>query len=317
MHNGHYGEFVNVRPFHSGDVVPVARRVRATLLRDAQRCSLLNPSFDTDEFASVLANLDEGAYVAEVDGRLVGHLIGTILESPEFGLSTWMSPDGVSFDDERVLEELYSVAAERWIRQGSLEHFAWVFDALDDTSAWHDLGFARAHRRGVMALRDWREPDWPEGYRPRLGGLEDLNLAIELDQVLDEGQRRGPSFAIFGDHATRPDDLRELLEDPDVRYYVVDADEVAVAQCATFALEARRGSFDRTVHLSALVVRPEHEGRGVARALVDHALKEAALEGARYAEVNWRVTNRRADRFWRRYGFTPTYVRLHRTIGSD
>jgi hypothetical protein len=33
-------------------------------------------------------------------------------------------------------------------------------------------------------------------------------------------------------------------------------------------------------------------------------------------ETNWRVTNRRAANFWLRYGFRPTYVRLHRTIGS-
>jgi hypothetical protein len=28
------------------------------------------------------------------------------------------------------------------------------------------------------------------------------------------------------------------------------------------------------------------------------------------------VTNHRAASFWLRYGFRPTYVRLHRTIGS-
>jgi hypothetical protein len=27
------------------------------------------------------------------------------------------------------------------------------------------------------------------------------------------------------------------------------------------------------------------------------------------------VTNRRADRFWKTFGFETTYVRLHRTIG--
>ena len=70
------------------------------------------------------------------------------------------------------------------------------------------------------------------------------------------------------------------------------------------------------MHLSAVSVRPGHEHRGVARALVDHALSDATEAGFDYAETNWRVTNRRAAQFWLRYGFVPTYVRLHRTIGS-
>ena len=57
-------------------------------------------------------------------------------------------------------------------------------------------------------------------------------------------------------------------------------------------------------------------GRGLGAAMVDHALAAARAAGFAYAETNWRVTNRGAARFWVARGFTPTYVRLHRTIGA-
>ena len=54
---------------------------------------------------------------------------------------------------------------------------------------------------------------------------------------------------------------------------------------------------------------------GVGTAMVDAALANARAAGFAYVETNWRVTNRRARNFWLDFGFEPTYVRLHRTIG--
>jgi ribosomal protein S18 acetylase RimI-like enzyme len=85
----------------------------------------------------------------------------------------------------------------------------------------------------------------------------------------------------------------------------------------TYPLDPRRGSFNHTVHLSAVAVHNEHQHRGVGQAMVAGALEDAQRAGFHYAEVNWRVVNDGADVFWRRYGFRPTYVRLHRTSGGE
>jgi ribosomal protein S18 acetylase RimI-like enzyme len=146
--------------------------------------------------------------------------------------------------------------------------------------------------------------------------VHDIDIAVALDDELDAVQRVGPSFSIGLDHSTKREDLLETLEDPDTNYYVVEVDNRAVAQCITFALPPRRGSFDQTVHLSAVTVDAEYRQLGLGTAMVDWALREALEGGFLFAETNWRVTNRRADNFWRNYGFTPTYVRLHRTIGA-
>jgi GNAT superfamily N-acetyltransferase len=251
------------------------------------------------------------------DGRVVGHLYGALLESIEYGNGAWIGPDGVSFDNTDQLAALYATAGATWTAKGALEHYAWVFDDPSDTTPWYELGFARMHVRGVLSLSEERPRQLPEGYTLRRGGAGDLQIALTIDRVLDEAQRQGPSFSINFEHVSRADELLEALEDVEVDYYVVEHSGVGVAQCLTFPLDTRRGSYDHTLHVSAVAVTPEHEHRGVARALIDHALNDAFVAGFRYAETNWRVTNRRAANFWIRYGFQPTYVRVHRTIGSS
>jgi ribosomal protein S18 acetylase RimI-like enzyme len=305
-----------VRRLESHDIEGVVRRVKERLSLDARRHELVNPTFSEGNFADALTHAMSQTWVAEDAGALVGHLYGALLESPEYGKGAWVGPDGVSFDRPDILDALYAEAGLAWIEGESIEHYAWIFDDVVDTSPWYELGFARMHARGVLALAGRRAEAWPLGYSIRLGGPDDLEVALELDHILDEAQQRGPSFALFVEHGSRPEEMLDTLDDPDVRHYVVEYDGDAVAQCITFPLDPRRGSFDNTLHISALAVRPEHEHRGVAQALVRRALNDADAAGFRYAEANWRVANHRAAQFWLRYGFSITYVRLHRTIGA-
>jgi GNAT superfamily N-acetyltransferase len=190
-----------------------------------------------------------------------------------------------------------------------------VLDHPERTGPWMELGFARMHQRGVLALDDAPVREMPAGYTTRLGTIDDLEWAVNLGAQINRAQAAGPSFSIDvgGDERA---ELDETLSDPEVRYFLAEYDGVPVGQCITFALPARRGSFDATLHLSAVAVREAHRARGVATALVDAALQRARRHGFRYVETNWRVTNRDAARYWTSYGFHLTYVRLHRTIGS-
>lgn len=316
MHIENYGGFVIVRPLETSDVDDVVERVRTRLAHDAQRNPLLSAHFSTSHFASAINDARDQVWIALDNEKVVGHLYGALLTSDDYGHGAWLGPDGVSFDTVDVLAALYSEAGASWVTAGALEHYAWVFDDVDDLAPWYELGFSRMHQRGVLALGERRRHQLSAGYQLRRGGADDLALAVELDHVLDEAQRRGPSFAIV-EHGPRPEELFEALSDDEVRHYVVEFEGRGVAQCLTFPLGARRGSFDKTLHVSAVSVLPDHEHRGIATALIDHALNNALGAGFEYVETNWRVTNRRAARFWTRYGFSPTYVRLHRTIGSS
>ena len=304
-----------VRRLEPGDVDDVVDVVAQRLRADALCQPLVNPHFSRDGLAEALARSDDSTWVARDGGLLVGHLHGAQLENADHGRAVWMSPDGVSFDGVDTLAELYRAAGTSWIAQGAFEHYVWTFDNRDALEPWYELGFARMHQRGALVLESRAPATFALGYSVRRGGPGDLELVVKLDAALDAAQHEGPSFARGVGHASSREDLRETLEDPEVHHYVVEYEGVGVAQCLTYPLPPIRGSFDNTVHLSAVTVLAAHRGRGVATAMVDVAMRDAVAAGFTHAETNWRVTNRSAANFWRRYGFTPTYVRLHRTIG--
>ena len=304
-----------VRRLEPGDVDEVVGAVAARFDADAQRQPLVNPDFSREGLAHAFTQSADATWVARDEGSLVGHLHGALLENADYGRGVWIGPDGASFDGVDTLAELYRVAGALWIAEGAREHYVWTLEDRDRLEPWYELGFARMHQRGVLVLEARNPVALTPGYSLRRGGPGDLELAVALDAELDAAQHEGPSFVIGDAHASAREDLRETLEDPDVHHYVVEYEGAGVAQCFTYPLAPIRGSYDDTVHLSAVAVRGAHRRCGVGRAMVDRALHDARAAGFTHAETNWRVTNRTAANFWRRYGFTTTYVRLHRTIG--
>ena len=305
---------VDIRKLRPQEVGDVVKRVVRQLRADATKRRYVNPETSENDLRDALASSAVSTWVALDHGRIVGHLHGALLENVTHGSGVWVGPDGVSFDSADVLDDLYAFAGQEWIDMGAIEHFVWVVDDPASTSSWFNLGFSKMHARGVMAL-DATRRDLPHDYALRRGGLGDIDIAIDLDSELDEFQRAGPSFSLGHSTLSQRDEWLETLSDPDARHYIVEHEGVAVAQCVTFPLPRLRGTFERTIHLSAVLVRDEHRRRGVASAMICGALIDAHEEGFHYAETSWRVTNRRADRFWKTFGFETTYVRLHRTIG--
>ncbi len=312
-----YGYLVaSIRKLGPGDVDDVVRRIVRQLADDAARNPFVNPEISAPLLADALRESTSSTWVAIENRTIVGHLYGALLQSEPYGIGVWIGPDGVSYESTEVLSDLYAEAGQEWIDAGAREHYAWVLDDASSTGPWYELGFARMHLRGVLALDQRHAHRLPDGYTLRRGSMDDLDVAVELTTLIDRAQVAGPSFSLDLSTESQRDELAETLSDPEVNYFLVEHDGEAVGQCITFPLPPRRGSFDDTLHLSAVVVREQHQGRGVATAMVDAALIDARSKGFEFVETNWRVTNRRAQRYWLTYGFHPTYVRLHRTIGA-
>ena len=305
---------VAVRKLLPRDINDVVTRIVGRLRDDAEKNELINPAVSVDLLRRALATSTSSTWVAHDEGRVVGHLYGALLEHAGYGTGAWIGPDGVSFDDDDVLASLYAAAGQEWISEGARNHFVWTLDDPSTTSAWIDLGFSKMHARGMMALRRGQH-QLSDDYVLRRGTIDDLELALQLDDELDHAQSQGPSFAIGLSTAAQRDDWTETLTDPESNHYVVDHRGTGVAQCVTFALTTQRSTFDKTIHLSAVVVRNEHRRRGVASAMIDAALNDAMEQGFEYGETIWRVSNRQATHYWSNFGFETTYVRLHRTIG--
>lgn len=310
--HAHYLEpMVHVRPFDDGDTEAVVARVRAQLQDARVREPFINDAFDEEEFATALRAQRAQLWVALREGDVVGHLYGALLND-ERGTSAWVGPDGVSFDDLEVLAALYARAGAAWFERGAHEHWVWIANRDDAFLPWSELGFAKEHRRGVARLSEDDVAALPEGYLVREGGVGDYDVARELDALLDEAQRDGPNF--FFSEAAPGEGITDTLDDPDVRLHLLDYRGEVVAQCLTYPLDVRRGSFEDVVHVSGVVVRDEWRRQGLGTAFVTHVLSTLAHEGTRYVEVHWRVANYEAQRFWQRRGFHPTFTRLRRVL---
>ncbi len=297
------------------DVDDVVEAVARDQRLASERNPFIDARLDRDDLAASYRDRRAPTWIALEGARLVGHLTATTLARPSGAVSAWVSPDAVSFDGVATLGSLYALAGEHWLADGVSDHEVWAYDRPDAREPWLELGFAHRFRRGSLDLTARSSPRWPAGYRLRYGSIEDLELATHFSGLLDAEEARGPSFART--EALDPSELVETLEDPDTIYGVVEHDGTPVAQAIVFPLLPVRGSHDRTMHLSAVVVEPSHRGRGVATAMLDELAAQARSRGFQYADVTWRTANLAAASFWRAYGVTPTYVRLQRRVRAD
>lgn len=73
------------------------------------------------------------------------------------------------------------------------------------------------------------------------------------------------------------------------------------------------------VHVNTIGVRPGHEGRGVATSLLEEGWADARERGAKRATLEVAVSNERAQRLYRRFGFAPVGVRkrYYERTGED
>lgn len=63
------------------------------------------------------------------------------------------------------------------------------------------------------------------------------------------------------------------------------------------------------LHITNLAVAPEARRRGIAAALLNHAIREAVVEGAVWCQLDVRVSNKPARNLYSRFGFTPLGTR--------
>jgi GNAT superfamily N-acetyltransferase len=142
----------------------------------------------------------------------------------------------------------------------------------------------------------------------RRGGVADADA---IDRVMTEAFEGYRAFAPPGWRPPGPGTdrtwLGEMLARPDVWCLVADAghDRHAGHVAIMPATLARRPSSDtRLAHFWQLFVRPRHWGSGLAVALHDEALAEAARRGFTAIRLFTPAGQARARRFYERAGWT-------------
>jgi GNAT superfamily N-acetyltransferase len=246
------------------------------------------------------------------DGEFAGRLVAILAESDVRGRHAWSGLDdhGIAAGEHPSLyRELYGVAAEAWVDAGYLDHYVVVPAADDVLAAWYSLSFAQQQVHGRRILRQEAAPE-PEGFTLRIGGPEDIDLAMELAFVIFDHQASAPTWA--GAPAPPEDEARasyrEYLAEDGVAYFIAQREEEPLGH-----LILERVADDET-ELTIAATVPAARGLGVGTALTRHALAWAWEQGYRACITDWRSANLLAARFWPGMGFEPTAYRLFRQI---
>jgi [ribosomal protein S18]-alanine N-acetyltransferase len=121
--------------------------------------------------------------------------------------------------------------------------------------------------------------------------------------------------ALFGGEAWSPELLAtEVSTDPVSRYYIVADDNGVIAGYG--GLLAQRGG---QADVLTLAVAADRWGEGIGTALLEGLLSEAARRGCTEIFLEVRVDNDRAQRLYRRRGFTGIGIRraYYQPSGTD
>jgi len=295
------------RPFSDGDLDAAAAFLAERQARHREAEPLLPAEVDFRAEVEALWR-QPGASGAVSES---GFLIGAPRDDPVWGPNVWVELAGHAARQAETARDLYALASERWVGEGSTRHYV-IIPAADAPllDAWFRLGFGQQH---AVALREVpTEIAWPDGIR--VARPDDVDALAALAPLLADHQALAP---VFGPGRTDWDEAemrRKIVED-------VAAGDVLVAErngspvgCVYLA-EAEAGLHrPRSAFLAWAAIVPEARGSGLGLALTQASLAWARSRDYDVIATDWRVTNLLASRFWPARGFRTTFLRLYRSI---
>ena len=255
-----------------------------------------------------------GAVGLEGD-EVVGYLLGAPGED-DVGPHVWSHLAGHAADDPLLVQDLYAVAAARWVEEGARRHFVFVPSIEELVTPWFRLSFGAS---AAMAARPTANvPDWSApGVEVRRVERRDFPAVARLERLLFTGMLESPSFSGFHVDAEAAFEAEWQKMEGDGRYeaFLAEVDGEVVGQLFLY----RRPEGDlrvpaRSIDLASATTRPSARCRGVATALTWTAIAWARDHDVDTIITDWRMTNLAAARFWPARGFKESYLRLYRSI---
>lgn len=105
----------------------------------------------------------------------------------------------------------------------------------------------------------------------------------------------------------------EEYDHPEKRIWVAEVDGVPAA--AVWGIRSIHPALEeRELLLVAIATLPDHQGKGLAGALLDHAAQEARREGLKAVRLFANPENTRAMDLYRTQGFSPLTVELRKAL---
>jgi GNAT superfamily N-acetyltransferase len=252
-----------------------------------------------------------GVVAVSTGGKLEGYLVGrTTPDDCVIGFA------GCATIDPELVRDLYAELSADWVAAGLTRHRAYI-PASDAAlvDAWFRLAFGVQFTYAVRETAPEAAVD--AGAELRLGRPEDASAVAQLERAFSKHLRSAPSFSAR-DVATDEDVEAEWAgtwDDPTFTHFVATKDERVVGHLLLYRRPAGDLRIpDDNIDLALATTQPDVRGSGVGRALTAHALHWAHEQGFRTMTIDWRVVNLLADRFFTRWGFRPTFMRLYRHV---
>lgn len=285
----------------------VATRYRA--LR--QGLPLLPPRYeDGAEFLPLLASIIPGStgIAAIRENRLAGFLTGFVI--PDFqGKRSIYSPEWANaapLGESRILyEEMYARASAQWVSDGCVTHLlSLMADDRQGMEGWQWLGFGRV---GVDAVRSLDPVESRgSGIEIRRATVGDLETAQAFEEALRHHMVSAPTFW----HG-EPREYAAWLEDPaNALWFALD--QSTPVACLGVMPGHPEGCWilrdEKGVKIISAFTLAEARGRGMASALLNHALRWARTEGYERCTVDFEAMNLLGRRFWLDHFDPVTYA---------
>lgn len=318
----------SVRPFTVDDI-PVAGRLLAARHRDhLARQPYLDPVYaEVDRAAAEVGMLwRTGAASGSVllDGdTMVGYMLGVTKNRQRWGPNVWVESAGFAAPDADALRLLYGGAAQSWVDQGRVAHYA-LTPAGDPEMehAWWTLAFGLQHFHAARAPIH-TPPHLPDGVSVRQGVQADIPALARLDQVLPQHQRQSPVFRLqlgVPDVREGEAEWHQEMDAPTLIPFVAEYRGEIVGSAIGADIEMSSIHFgllrpDHAGFVGYVAVLPDYRRIGIGKALGESLLYWAGQEGYRSVAADWRATNLTSGPTWSGLGFESTFLRVHRHVG--
>lgn len=266
----------------------------------------------------------KNGFAAFRDGKMVGYLIGATADNP-WGRSGYAYLPGYALaegESPAVLQDLYSLLGDDWVKKGNFNHYIYVSAADKDViEALFDIGFGKERVDALLDFRTLEIPpvEAPAGITIRRAATGDNALVGSFSNVIFRALAKPPYW-----HPTVPEDWDDLREGwselPDEKEWTV---WMALEKDEALSMIGFRPEEEadtqmlvpaRTIYLSVAATKPQARGRGINTVLTWHGLERSRKEGYEICYTNWISPNLLASRFWPRFGFKDVAYRLSKKV---
>jgi GNAT superfamily N-acetyltransferase len=327
---------LSVRDFDPArDLATAGALLAARHRRDRQRLPMLAASYETASIcASViggqLTGLRSAAVVAEVEGRLVGFLLGEeMLFAPTDFPSQFIPPHSISMgidghavaegeDTTGVYRAMYAVLAERWVRDGFFTHQANIVPGdAEAQEAWVSLGFGR-HTTAAVRSTGPIDRTSTAAIEVHRAGAEDIGVVMKLSDDLSRHHNSSPIFWPYlreTDAATSEFNLAALAN-PDVPYFIAydQGQPVAMQTFLQPGFTPPIVEQEGNIYLFDGVVSAEARSGGIGTALLAETMLWAREHGFKTCTLHYASGNPSGAPFWLGHGFVPVEYTMSRHI---